>query len=161
MNYDAMTSGELVAKYNEAATILGQNLVKKFSDKKTAVRRTRKMVEAAEAKQDAEPAPDPAPKPKAKRVVKKRGMRFVYPPKSELRTIRDEDSLRGRVRSALEKGATFEDIVGVVRGFDTDRGSSPGHVERRAYEVIRILNYYIGYGLKQDAEGKIYLYAGE
>ena len=183
-----LSGSELVAEYNRAATIIGANIVRKFSDRTTGVRRTQKMQDAAaqavvELKPKAAPKlkADPKPKAKAKAAPKakakaapkpkaektaamRRGMRFVFPYHGDasLSSIQREDSLRGRAIAKLKgDGATYEDIVGVVKQFDADRGHGPGNVERRAYELIRLLHYYVGYGLRQDENGTIHLHTDE
>jgi hypothetical protein len=185
---DNMSGQELVEAYNVAATIIGANIVRKFSDRTTGLRRTKKMQDAARDPNQAvvslkpmpasttEPKPKATPKPKAKATSKakkakaekaaptRRGMRFVFPYHGDasLSSIQREDSLRGRAIAKLKgDGATYEDIVGVVKQFDADRGHGPGNVERRAYELIRLLHYYVGYGLRQDENGTIHLHTDE
>lgn len=146
-----LTTAELAKVYNEAARVLGAKPVKRFSDKTAALRRTQEIV-----------AKLPKPTP-GKQQRKKRGMRFAFPFHgiANLRTIQRDESLRGRVRDLLKKGAFFTDVVKEVEAFDKDRGSTPGHVERRAYEVVRLLHYYVGYGLRQDEDGKIFIHTDE
>jgi hypothetical protein len=141
-----MAMKDMVTEYNSLASLLGTAFVKKFSDKPTAQKRLKVMRDKAKAT-----------KPKAER--KKREMRFVFPfhGQDQLRKIQSMDSLRGTVYAALSPtGATFAEVVKLVEAFDKRRGHGPGHVERRAYEVVRLLHYYVGYGLKQDDEGRIF-----
>lgn len=148
MNLETLTTTELAAKYNEAAVTLGEKTIKRFSDKKAALRRTKEIIDRL---------------PKEKKTRKPRGMRFVFPYHGDdnLRKIQRAESLRGRAAAALKKGATYQEIVELVNQFDKDRGSSPGNVERRAYELIRLLHYYVGYGMRQDDKGKIFIHTDE
>lgn len=157
MNYDSLTSAELVTKYNEAAQVRGLVAVKRFSDRRSAIRRTRSLLESPVKK--AKPAAK-AKKAKPAAERKKSGMRFVFPYRGDenFGKIQSENSLRGRAVTLLKAGAYFTDVVALVKQFDKDRGHGPGHQERRAYEVVRLLHYYVGYGLKQDADGKIYIH---
>lgn len=150
-NLETLTNPELVKLYNETANVLRVEPVKRFSSKSAGVRRVREILGQV-----------PTPKPvdtNAPRKGSTRRMHFTYPfnGHERLKAIRDPQSLRGRAFAKLEQGATFADIVRVVKKFDADRGSSPGHVERRAYEVIRLLHHYVGYGLREEG-GKIYVH---
>ena len=98
--------------------------------------------------------------PKRRKNSKWVSMRFNFPYLGDdrLRKIRDPKSLRGLAHQALNKGATFQEIIQIVKKFDRDRGKSPGWEERRAYEVIRLLHHYIGFGVKQTEDGRIYTF---
>lgn len=139
-----MTLPQLVDLYNEHA----EKPVKKFKDKPTAVRRVQAVL----------PEPQPEPKkekPEAEAPSKRKStriMRFNFDPADKIKEIRDPNSLRGRVADLLKKGATFDQIEATVLEFDAWRGVEPKNVTRRAYEVTRLLHYYVGYGLKHDVE---------
>ncbi|MBW2636287.1 MAG: hypothetical protein JRC86_01960 [Deltaproteobacteria bacterium] len=156
---EEMSAPDLAKVHNLAAEILEVKGVKRFSDHKSAVRRTWIMLEAYDAWAKAEKeGPTPAPKAKAK-AKSNRKMHFVFAPASDgVKKIRDEKSLRGQIIKLLTKGGTFEQIVKVVEKFDADRGKKPVNVRTRAYEGTRILHYYLGYGMKQDDKGVITLY---
>lgn len=161
---EGFTNTELRDLYNKvrSATIPGSNAINKFSSKQDGVRRTWQILGEYQAKADAGELETPkVEKPKSDKPRGKRRMHFVYPYHGDekLKAIKDpENSLRGRAAAKLKDGAHFAEIVQVVKDFDRDRGHGPGHEERRAYEVIRLLHYYVGYGLKQDDDGKIYIH---
>lgn len=100
-----------------------------------------------------------AEEPKARR---KRQMYFNFPVKDEIKPAR-VGSLRERVvKRLLAGGLTFEQVVEEVKAFDADRKregkdlrGSDEFPERRAYEIIRICHYYLGYGLRQSDSGVI------
>ena len=177
-----LSSSSLVELYNQIADSKGQTHVSKFSDKQTAVRRvwlalgkiamheaddfmnlpigenTMSPYTIEEFIDDIKKTdkvildnlPDKREKPR-----KARGRHFVFPLGDIKQT--NEKTLRSKVRDRLRGGATFEQVVEVVKQFDIDRGVAHKNVERRAYEAIRIVHYYLGYGLKQDADGVITL----
>lgn len=148
---ELMGATELVPIYNLVASNLGQRPVNKFADAATARKRTwAKLVEYDEHDFDAEggearPEPvDEKLKPKAEPVDekpkaerKKRGMRFVFPAEDTIKPIRP-DSARGKALAVLSQsgGGTFAEVQ-----------AATGWNEKRAYEGIRLLHYYSGYGL--------------
>lgn len=152
---NTLTLSELVGQYNEAAERLGENKIKKFSDRKSAIRRTEAIV---------------ARLPK-KRKRKPRGMRFVFKPETEIRACTgsaktsgsDKRTLRQRCVTLLikESGATFKQVEALVEKFDRDRGREPQSVERRAYELVRIMHYYLGYGIRELEGKRIQIYTNE
>ncbi len=157
MDLNVMTGSELAVEYNRAAGILGRDQVKRFGDKKSALRRTKDIVQAAKHIKR---------KPGGKRKL--RGMRFVFPfdGADQIRKCRgslansksnDTRTLRQRSVDLLRTGATFEKVEQLVTKFDADRGKKSKFVERRAYELIRLMHYYLGYGLRQDEKGRIFL----
>ncbi len=175
---NGMSSMGLVALHNAICRQLGgehDKPVNRFSDKKTGVERTTKLgkmleersspvtleakVQAQEAKMRAltpeEPKAKPAPAPRKKVEPrstpqgprKVREMRFVFPAKDEIKGHRP-----GTHRSTLvellsrEEGATFEECQ-----------KATGWDKKTTYEGIRLLHYYVGYGMKQDDDGRIHL----
>ncbi len=147
MNLETLTTAELAAKYNDAAATLGEAAVKRFSDKKSAVRRTTAIVARLPETTEA----------------KRRPMRFVFRPEKVIRECKvtaknmksgSTKTLRQRALDKLltKKGATFEEIKQVVLDFDKDRGVKPKNHERRAYELVRLIHYYLGYGLKEHGD---------
>lgn len=131
------SNSQLADKYNEAAKMLGVESIKRFRDKQTAVRCTAEILAKIER----------TIKPRAKR-----GMRFVFPfhGSEHLRSMRDLKTLRGRCVPLLKIGAAFSEIEALVEAFDQDRGRPSKNVERRAYELVRIMHYYLGYGIDHD-----------
>lgn len=152
---DQMTGPELLSLHNLVASNLGKGTTKRFSDTEAARRRTWAILqEYDKADQDdlgqgdktETPAPTPAPTPstpKAKVERKKRGMRFVFPAESEQKPVR-EDSARGKALAVLTRkgGGTFAEVQ-----------AATGWSEKQAYEGIRLLHYYSGYGLAQEERG--------
>lgn len=149
-----LTTSELAEEYNKAAEQLGESQVKRFSDKKAALRRTQAILDRL---------------PKRKR--KPRGMRFVFKPDAEIRECKgtartstaDKRTLRQRCVDLLhtETGATFKQVENMVATFDKERGREPSdaeRLERRTYELIRIMHYYLGYGIRQSEDGRIAIY---
>lgn len=165
---DGMTNAELAALFNAARMIMPErvrpNELIRFSDHSAAVRRTFKLLtEAAGTK--AEPVPEETKKksakpPKPRPEPKRRGMRFVFPLGDEIRdckvtshkTTGSDKTLRARCRDLLDEGATFEQVKELVVSYDKDRGKPgrPERLEHRAYELVRLMHYYLGYGLAHD-----------
>lgn len=157
MSLETLTTGQLADQYNVSAAILGRKTVKRFADKRSALRRTREIVQAAKHIKR---------KPGGKRKL--RGMRFIFPfdGADQIRQCRgslatsksgDTRTLRQRCVDLLKKGATFDKVEQLVVDFDYDRGKKSEYVERRAYELVRLMHYYLGYGLRQDDKGRIFL----
>lgn len=163
---EALTGPALVSLYNEVAPLVKANTVNRFSDHRTAARRTWGIL-VSYAEKGVEEAPAPKAEPKAPREKKAKankkphGMYFNFPVgKPEVqRGVRDGDTLRGRAVELLLKGATFDKVERLVEQFDADKGRQSKHVTRRAYELVRIMHYYLGYGIRHDQEtGEIKLY---
>lgn len=132
-------------QYNEFAAELGEKPVKRFADRKSAERRLAEIAARAKA----------ARKPSKKGVSKPRvGFNFAKG-ENGIRNMRD-GTLRAQVRDALAGGATFDEVCDVVKAFDLDRNKNPENVESRAYGAIRLLHFYVGYGL-EERDGKIFL----
>lgn len=180
---DEQSAPELASLYRLVASNLGEPEVRRFSDKPTAVKRTWAILERYAASDAAsEPVQGPgeilvnetgtkltpgdepnsfklelspedkakveapvADAPKAKVERKKRGMRFVFPAESEVKEAR-EGTARAAALALLKRegGASFAEVM-----------EATGWNEKQAYEGIRIIHYYLGWGMKQDAEGRI------
>ncbi len=89
----------------------------------------------------------PAPKTSRKKLFKFPAEKEIRPPKA--------GTLRGEVLEALRRGVTYNDVIVIVKEFDARRGVDVKNADRRAYEVIRLLHYYCGYGMDQSPEGVI------
>lgn len=87
---------------------------------------------------------EPAP---AKKERKRRGFRFVFPKKDEIKSCR-EGTKRAQVVELLsrEEGATLEEIM-----------AATGWSQKDAYEGTRLIHFYLGYGMKQDENGRVRL----
>lgn len=160
---ETLPLSKLAEIHNDLGEARGVVPVKKFSDKESAVRRVLKLVEAA-----------PAPKV-AKKERKKRSMYFTFPIKDTIGEVRDPESLRYKLLQRLRRepavdgellpAAKFEDLVEVTKAWDkkNNAGNSPQeiaareNVVRRAYEGTRLLHYYVGYGMRQNADETITL----
>lgn len=88
--------------------------------------------------------PEPAP---AKKERKRRGFRFVFPKKDEIKSCR-EGTKRAQVVALLSRpeGATLEEIM-----------AETGWSQKDAYEGTRLVHFYLGYGMKQDENGRVRL----
>lgn len=151
-NLQTLSTTALVAEYNRAASLLGERTVNRFSDKETALRRTREIVARAALVVRSEEPPAPPPeqppsaesKPEGKRQRKRRGPWFVFKPGHEQRPPK-EGSRRATAFAMLrsEHGATQQEIEAAC-----------GWTPRQAYEAIRLIHYMHGYGLSMDKETK-------
>lgn len=106
--------------------------------------------------------PPPAPnlrvthrrtEPAVEKVRVSRLKRFKFPPTSKVTPPR-AGTLRALVLELLSRdtGGTFAEVLEMVKTFDGQRGVEEKNVERRAYEVIRLLHYYNGYGLAHEGD---------
>ena len=148
----AMTTKEMLEIYNNVAADLEEPAREKFVGKPQARKQTLAILGRFRDS-----------KRKTSRVGGEsagKAMSFIYPYKGDefLKKLRDKDSLRGQIHGMLEKGATFVECVERVKKFDKARGGEHVNEERRAYEAIRLLHFYVGYGLKQDEKGRIFVH---
>lgn len=162
-----LSASELLTIYNLVASNLGKTPTNRFADSSSARRRTWALLEefdtvVAQEREDLErmqgdgkdetgsgptytapepEAPKPPPTPKVER--KKRGMRFVFPAEDKVKPVRPE-SARGKALAVLQRegGGTFKDVQ-----------DATGWNEKQAYEGIRLLHYYTGYGMRERKEG--------
>lgn len=113
--------------------------------------------------QDADP-PAQAPVVSTPSVRRKRQKYFNFPVSDDGVKTPRTGTLRDRVLAQMTtNGLTFEEVVVLVRDFDGDRiasgkdlRGSDEHQERRAYEILRIIHYNLGYGMRHDqTTGKI------
>lgn len=101
-----------------------------------------------------EEAPAAPKEPKEPKARKPRGMRFVFPVGDEIKPVR-----AGTFRAKLvelfstKPGATFDEALAATWG--SKEGMDPEVAKKTCYEGIRLLHYYVGYGMKQDADGRI------
>lgn len=161
----SLSLSEQVKLHNLLVENIGDgNRVRKFRDKsagtKRVIERLRQYGELLDEDEGEIVKPEPAPKPRAKAKAKpvaerkRRGMRFVFPfhGPDNMRTLRNSETLRGRCVSLLKGGATFAEVEQLVRDFDQERGKKSEFVERRAYELVRIMHYYLGWGIEHNQE---------
>lgn len=183
---DQLSTPALVTLHNALAEkTCGSDLVvapvKRFSDRATATKRVAALLEktgqevvAVEAGVptirrvgDLPPAEEPARDYKEERVAaqsqvfaaeygvqapakkerKRRGFRFVFPKKDEIKSCR-EGTKRAQVVELLSRpeGATLEEIM-----------AATGWSQKDAYEGTRLVHFYLGYGMKQDENGRVRL----
>lgn len=151
---ESMTGPQLLETFNLVAANLGRGRVKRFADPATGRKRLIAILTDYASQDDAGTATDPpaadppiaAPEPgKAKTERKKRGMRFVFPAEKDIKPVR-EGTARAKALAILTRdgGGTFDDVC-----------RATGWNEKKAYEGIRLLHYYSGYGLKEKVvDGK-------
>ena len=151
-----LTNAKKVELYNQVAEVIGEKPVKKFADTKTANRRTWKILQdykalkqsgAIDGEQDDDEGES---EPEAPKDKKGRAMHFRFEKAEKVTPPRSPNSLRGQCVELLRDGAKFEDVKNLVEKFDNDRGVAHKNVERRAYELVRLLHYYLGYGMTHD-----------
>jgi hypothetical protein len=190
IDYSNIKSSDLLAIYNEAARALGERTVNKFADKPTAVKRTQAIIvrateiagfvqwmrdhghEAAEQARKSTPPPAMAALVKAEPVAaekktapkvdkKERRMSFAFKPMKVQKAPKGEGSLRTLCLARLKEGARFDTVIRLVEKFDSNRGKGNQEtIERRAYELVRIMHYQLGYGVSHDeTTGMIRVYS--
>lgn len=162
-----MNNSELAILYNmvnselfKIGKVKNSNPVDRFSDKKTAITRTWNALvlwnNSIGSKVVAPEQPKIEEKKtrvyRAKSVKKPKTMDFNFERKEIVKIVKDKSTLRSKVMEKLKVGATFEEVVEVVKAFDDERIVDQKNVVRRAYEVIRLINHYLGYGLHHDLE---------
>lgn len=143
-----LNRAQLTERYNEAALELALKTVKSFRDHATALRRTEEILARI-----AQPVKEQARAPKAAAKEKKaRGRKpyFVWKPKDSLKPLGRKDSLRTRAIDRMKADCTMDDLMALVRQFDTVKGKTSETVYHRAYELVRIAHYTIGYGVHHD-----------
>jgi hypothetical protein len=171
---DQMTGPELVELYRLIKSNLGEEVrTTRFSDSATGIKRTWEALQAFDAASDEslgaadkgkveltdadkkqikdEAADRKATQPKTR---KPRGMRFVFPAGDEIKSVRP-GTFRAKLVELFStgKGATFDEAMAATWG--SKKGMDEETAKKTTYEGIRLLHYYVGYGMKQDAEGRI------
>lgn len=179
---DALSTPALVTLYNKLAADHSTDEVKavtRFSDRATAVKRVEALLtkcgmkvavvvdgvptlvheatgtdpETGAAEQEAVNAAVAAPAP-AKAERKRRGFRFVFPARDEIKGHR-EGTNRAKLVEMMSRPATAERGAGAT--FEELRAAT-GWDEKTCYEGTRLVHYYLGYGMRQDADGRITLF---
>jgi len=171
---DQMTGSELVELYRLIKSNLGEEVrTTRFSDSATGIKRTWEALQAYDAAGDEslgtadkgkveltdadkkqikdEAADRKATQPKAR---KPRGMRFVFPAGDEIKSVRP-GTFRAKLVELFStgKGATFDEAMAATWG--SKKGMDEETAKKTTYEGIRLVHYYVGYGMKQDADGRI------
>jgi hypothetical protein len=147
----------LATLFNLIQTEMGTNKpVSRFSDKVAGVRRTWALLEEYQKKTAPKVVKEKA-QPKTPLVNgerKTRIKRFTFAPTNKVVNSKETGTLRAQCVELLKKGATFAQVKELVVKFDKDTGRTrhEDKIERRAYELVRIMHYQLGYGIKHDIE---------
>lgn len=154
---DSLSGSQQVSVYNALVTELNKfgfslSFTKRFSDKATA--RKRILVSLFDLfKARSEEAKKAQAAPKAR---KPRGMRFVFPAADEIKTVREGTNRHKLIQMlSSENGATFEECLAATWGQNKEMDEETQR--KTCYEAIRLIHYYVGYGMTQDEEGRIKL----
>lgn len=140
------TTKDYLAQYNEAAAKLGRPEVKRFADLKTAERRTKAIL--AEL-------PSEAPKTARKTTtLNYLGMRQDIAPQDEQKAVRAGASLRADIlaKATRPEGVSWDEFVEILEAGDKRTGRT-SDFRVRAYQLVRIMCYYLGYGTKSSKDG--------
>lgn len=147
---DAMSAKQLLAVYNE----LTGKKTSKFSSRAKGLKQVkaelRNALDTGHSKSNGaeKPVAKAAPaKPAAKAKATRSRGGFDYPADAKVQGHR-EGTKRAKVIELLGRpeGATLEEVQKAV-GWDA----------KTAYDGVRLLHTYLGYGLKTSAEGRIHL----
>lgn len=166
MNLSRMNASEILAIYNTAALKLGRTQVKRFSDLKTAIRRTTEILKPID-ELDGVPVTTPpslAPvKPELKLTPppskRARVKGFNFPAREHIKRL-NKGTLRERIATLLLQGATIGQVRDLIVAYDKERGLVPRDSLKLgvdAYEHVRNLHLYVGYGMVEDTDGVITL----
>ena len=136
MDLTSLTLKQLVDLFNQHS----DKPTKKFSDRKSAIRRTLAVLPGAE------PKPEPKPETDKPKATRNRKRVFEADAKAEKKAPR-ADSKRAIVLAMLLKGTTHAEVMETI-GWDG----------RTAAEGIRLVNKACGYGLSTDEDGTIVAY---
>lgn len=146
-----VSTAELLAFYNERT---GKNTTK-FASRAKGQAQVWAIIEAEVADElvaieaaKAAPAASEEAAPVEKKARKSRGFRFKFCKRDTIKTVK-EGSKRYALLQLLkqEGGATFEECM-----------AETGWNRKDCYEGIRLLHYYVGYGLNMDeTTGKIWI----
>lgn len=174
---DEMTGPQLVELYRLVCSNMGKETrVTRFSDAKTGIKRVWGVLEEYAAEEAADAGEQQAPavelteadkqqvkleaqdrkaaEPKEPKARKPRGMRFVFPVGDEIKEVRPGTNRAKLVELfTTGKGVTFDEALAATWGAKGDMDAEVA--KKTCYEAIRLLHYYVGYGMKQDADGRI------
>lgn len=135
------STAELVELFNSLSP---EKPVKRFSDRKTAIKRVLEQLGQKQGSPKTSPAPKPAP---VVTSTTERRVQFDFPKKAHQKNTR-QGTKRAKVMELLSrpKGATFDEVMDTI-GWD----------RRTTYEGIKLLHTSVGFGLREDADGRIHL----
>lgn len=140
-NPEALSISAIVDRHNKLAEMLQLKTVKRFENKSIAVQRLVRIEAEARARFSVTPA------------KKKRQKVFNYPPLEAIKALKP-GSLRAEARDLLLGGATLAKVEELVASWDVRSGKKPHRLEPRAYGLVRLLHYYIGYALREEGVGE-------
>lgn len=163
---DNLSGPQQVAVYNALVTELNKfgfslGFTKRFSDKAAARKRILfSLFDLFKARSEEAKKAPAAPKAKKEKAAPKarkpRGMRFVFPAFDEIKTVREGTNRHKLIQMlSSENGATFEECLAATWGQKKDMDEETQR--KTCYEAIRLIHYYVGYGMTQDEEGRIKL----
>jgi hypothetical protein len=159
---ETLPTARLLDLYNDAAERLNQKRVERFADRKTALKRTQRILAEVKAPVVATPKAPEGKKAREPGTAREPRMTFSFAPKAKIKPLR-EGTKRAAIYNALKKGATFDEVQAVVVEFDKENPPShprtPEKLRSFTYEAIRLLHLYSGYGLEQKGD-KIYVTGG-
>lgn len=144
----ALVEGKLAAPEEANPHAASNKLIGEFLAREEAAAAPAPEVAPATALEEA-PSAAPAAE-KAPKERKARGFRFKFMKRDEIKKVK-EGSKRAVLLDLLKRegGATFEECM-----------AATGWNRKDCYEGIRLLHYYVGYGLNQDEKtGKIWVVA--
>lgn len=156
INPETLSNREQAELYNLLNSNLGiDSRIKKFQDGKTGTRRVIERLRDWASMDDVDDQATDQPSPEAEAPTterKRRGMYFVFPfhGKDKMRAVRGTTSLRAQAIKLLLRGAKMENVEALVATWDQERGVASKHVDRRAYELVRLIHYHVGYGISHD-----------
>ena len=81
-------------------------------------------------------------------------MSFAFKARSDAHAPKGTQvTLRSLCYDRMLKGCTLLDVINLIKEFDAGRGKGNSNtVERRAYELVRIMHYTLGFGINHDEE---------
>lgn len=144
----------LLAKLSEGATVASapSEVAKKADEPKVTKEMTEGLTTPPGGKGKVAKAPKIAKEKKEAAPRKPRGMRFVFPQGDELKKVR-EGTMRAKLVQLLTRtrdgtlvGATFEQCLAQTWGTKEDMDVETQ--TKTCYEAMRLLHYYVGYGMK-------------
>jgi hypothetical protein len=151
MNLSQMKTTELLAVYNKTAKQTNQKTIKRFADKKSAIRRTKNILKLVESK----PATTST---KSKFPL---GIRSGFKPDRTIIELKKKNTLRSKMLPKLLKGVKEKEILDFVEAWHKENKKKLRRSTRdAAYELVRIFHFDYGYGLDADElkNGKLKLY---
>jgi hypothetical protein len=152
---------DLANIYNDLAQTLGEKSVKKFSDRKSGVRRTLAFLARVDAGPEAEEASKPITTPAPERKLQKSSINFlgmrqdIKASDEGQKELKRANSGRGRALPLLLAGATYDELRKHFIDADKARGNTYRDPDIRMYEMVRIFCHVYGYGTQSSEDGSV------